>query len=281
MTVLRVGNEEESDLSLLVDKQINQKLLDDRSFASGVPLNDYAGAKSKIQAASLTLTIGDIFIPGPASKRSGGALDPLKEFTLRQGHTAVIRTAETLDLGPNLAGIAFPPATLSLKGILMTNPGHIDPGYKGPLHITIINMSRAPFAFRAGDRIMRVLFLQLAGEPSASYSERHKSEKLEDVITAELLDKLSVDFVDVEKRAKKVANKAVRNAATLATAIPAVIAAAALLANWYIGLDPIRDSVSKIDSRLSVAESRQAGSLEDRIRKIEERLTSGTSPLKK
>jgi hypothetical protein len=84
-----------------------------------------------------------------------------------------------------------------------------------------------------------------------------------------LLDRLSVDFVDVEKRAKKVANRAVAKAAALATAIPAIIAAAALLANWYVGLDPIRDSISTT-RRLAVAESLQTGSLEERIRKIEE-----------
>jgi dCTP deaminase len=275
------GNEKEGQLSLLVDIQINEKLSVETCLATGVPLDDFLLAKSKVQASSLNLTIGDIFIPGPAGVRLGGVLNPLKEIALRQGHTAVMRTAETLNFGPQLAGIAFPPATLSLNGILMTNPGHIDPGYKGPLHITVINMGRKAFPLRAGDRIMRVLFLELAERPSASYSERHKDEKAVDVITAELLDKLSVDFVDVEKRARKVANKAVTKAATLATAIPAIIAAAALLANWYIGLDPIRDSIGKIDSRLSVAESRQTGSLEERIRKIEDTLSAVNPPAKK
>lgn len=274
-------NEKEGRLSLLVDKEINERLSRDTCLASGVPLDDFVLSKSKVQASSLNLTIGDIFIPGPVGRRLGGALDPLKEFTLRQGHTAVIRTAESLNLGPRLAGIAFPPATLSLNGILMTNPGHVDPGYKGPLHITVINMSRTPFPLRTGDRIMRVLFLELAAQPSASYSERHKDEKPVDVITAVLLDRLSVDFVDVEKRARKVANKAVRKAAALATAIPAVIAAAALLANWYVGLDPIRDSIGRIDSRLSVTESRQAGSLEERIRKIEDSISAVNSPARK
>jgi dCTP deaminase len=275
------GSKKERRLSLLVDKQINEKLSGSPCLATGVPLDDFVSSKAKVQASSLNLTIGDIFIPGPAGKRLGGALDPLKEFTLEQGHTAVIRTAEVLDLGPQLAGIAFPPATLSLKGILMTNPGHVDPGYKGPLHITVINMSRTPFPLREGDRIMRVLFLNLAVRPLASYGERHKAENARDVITEELLGRLSVDFVDVEKRARKVANKAVKKAAALATVIPALIAAAVLLANSYIGLDPIRESISTIGARLAVVESKQTGSLEERIRKIEESISALNTPAKK
>jgi dCTP deaminase len=268
-------------VSLLLDRQIDDRLYDDPSLATGVPKGDFSGANSKIQASSLSLTIGEIFVPGPATERSGSASNPMRELTIGQGHTAVIRTAEVLDLGPRLAGIAFPPATLSLKGILMTNPGHIDPGYKGPLHITVINMSRTPFPLRAGDRIMRVLFFGLDGEPSASFSARHANEKKIDVITTELLDRLSIDFLDVEKRARKIANKAVRRAAYVATAIPVVVALLALFGNLFIGLDPLKDSISKLDARLSVAESKQAGTLEDRIRKIEDRISAISPPSSK
>jgi dCTP deaminase len=166
-----------------------------------VPEGDYHGAHSKIQAASLDLTIGNIHVPGTEDDRPGGAFTPLTEYALSQGHTAVLRTRETLNLGPKLAGIAFPPATLSLKGLLMTNPGHIDPGYRGHLHLTVINMSRESFPLRRGDRICRVLLIPLNEKAEAPYNDRHPGVR-PSPITSELLGRLSVDFVDVEARAE-------------------------------------------------------------------------------
>jgi hypothetical protein len=102
-------------MSVLVDRQIHQRLTERPSLATGIPTDDYVGPDSKIQAASINLTIGDIYLPGTEDNKSGGINNPLSNCTLHQGHTAVIRTKEVLDLGPDLAGIGFPPATVSLR----------------------------------------------------------------------------------------------------------------------------------------------------------------------
>jgi deoxycytidine triphosphate deaminase len=257
-------------MSILVDNQIDGML---PGLASGVPANDFQEEGSQVQAASLNLTIGNIYVPGTESEKPGGAYTPTKQFTLEQGHTAVIKTAETLNLGSGLAGIAFPPASLSLKGLLMTNPGHIDPGYKGPLHITVINMSRLPFQLRAGDRIMRVLFLQLAGTPSAPLNARKANSRV-DVIDPALLDQLSIDFLNVKERAEKVANGALNKATVRATAIPLAVGILAFMASLFGNYAPLRDDVKKIDVRLSVIEANQSSKIEGRIRKLEEQLTA-------
>jgi deoxycytidine triphosphate deaminase len=260
-------------MTMLVDTDINNGLADDPPLASGVPLNDFQSATSKVQAASLNLTIGDIFVPGVADDKPGGAYTPAKQFTLNQGHTAVIKTAEILNLGPKLAGIAFPPARVSLKGLLMTNPGHVDPGYRGPLHVTVINMSREPFQLRAGDRIMRVLFFNLRNEPAATFDVRNPAMGA-DVITPTLLNELSVDFLDVERRAKKIAKAATKKAAIYSLAIPIVVAIISVLATLGAGWVVIKQDEKKLDTRLTVVEGKQSDTLEARIRKLEDALAT-------
>src|SRR5262249_24020852 len=114
-----------------------------------------------VHSTSLDLTIGEIFIPGTSPDDLGGSNRAKREHNLGQGHTAVIRTREILRMGPHRAAIGFPPAHVSLKGLLMTNPGHIDPGYEGPLHCTVINMGQESYALNRGDRLIRVLIFEM------------------------------------------------------------------------------------------------------------------------
>jgi len=223
----------ERNMTVLVDHQIAARQNLAQPLATHVSANDFEAATSKIQAASMDLTIGEIYIPGTESNKPGGAQLPLREYPLGVGHTAVIRTKEVLHLSADLAGIAFPPASVSIKGLLMTNPGHIDPEYTGPLHLTVINMSDQPFSLREGDRIIRVLFLNLAAVPRASYHARHP-DPLQPVITPTLLQKLSIDFVNVTKRAQTIAKGAVKKAQFSAVLISVIIPGAiAVLVNFY------------------------------------------------
>ena len=54
-------------MSVLVDNQLDQRLTTQPPLATGVPKIDYVRADARIQAASLDLTIGDIYIPGTAA----------------------------------------------------------------------------------------------------------------------------------------------------------------------------------------------------------------------
>jgi deoxycytidine triphosphate deaminase len=185
---------------LLVDHEIIAALQQQDAIARGLPtpLNVSHTRASQVQAASLNFTIGEIFVPGTKSDDLGGCNNPRTTFELPQGHTAVIRTRESIHLSPQRAGIAFPPAHQSLKGLLMTNPGHIDPGYNGPLHCTVIDMAHSNFHLERGDPIMRILLFELpaGGVPNAPYYIRAQLAPNgvgPSPITDELLDRLSVD----------------------------------------------------------------------------------------
>jgi deoxycytidine triphosphate deaminase len=172
---------------------------------------DWYDKDSPVQPASIDLSVGRIHIPGTAPGNPGSELNPKSEHSLKPGETAVIATQEQFDLPADVLGIAFPPSRVSFKGILMTNPGHIDPGYRGPLRFTIINMGSQEFTVRQGDPVVSVLLFRLATPVRVDWLQRRGGSpagypKQEDI------DKPSADFVDVSNRAKDIAAKEVAKA---------------------------------------------------------------------
>jgi dCTP deaminase len=228
-------------MRLLVDRDIIAQLQQADPIARGLPrpLEDGLGAASQVQPASLTFTIGDIFIPGTKPDELGGADNSRSTYELEQGHTAVIRTRETIHLTPRQAAIGFPPSFQSLQGLLMTNPGHVDPGYSGPLHCTVINMAHATFHLERGAPIMRLVIFELTAnetEAQMPYYARHQRAPGaigSTPITEELLDRLSIDFVDVEKRAEQAAKKQTREAQVWSLWIPMGVALIAAVASFF------------------------------------------------
>lgn len=181
---------------------------------------DLYAAQSQIQPASVDLTIGDIFLPEIPQGEKGSIESPLTFHSLRAGHTAIVQTKEELDLPRNLAAIGFSPSSVSSRGLLMTNPGHVDPGYKGRMKFTVINMGRESFALNSGDIIVTLLFFQLDPPAKQSYSERNQTIKGN--VGEEQLSRLAKDFLDFERRAEDAAKKAEREARWWTAGVPIV-----------------------------------------------------------
>lgn len=249
-------------MRLLVDQDIHAALQDPGRTAlayilKGDPPQPSSLSATPVRSTSLDLTIGEIFIPGSQPETLGGSKNPKREHNLDQGHTAVIRTHERLRMGPSRAAIAFPPSHASLKGLLMTNPGHVDPGYEGPLHCTVINMGHESYPLHAGDRIMRVLFFELDSSNQVAPSAGGlPSGPVPNQVTTELLARLSFDFVDVEKRAKSIAKEAISDATWRATWISALVPIAVAIVTflgtiYFSPLQTIKDDIVKLRSDLS------------------------------
>jgi dCTP deaminase len=167
----------------------------------------------------------------------------------------------------NVVALGFPPASLSIQGVLMTNPGQIDPGYHGPLHLTVINMSKEPLTLSRGDRLIRLIFAKLAEAPSADFQARH-AQPLPSPITDELLQALSIDFLNVEQRATDMIKKTERRteirsaliAGTVGIAITALTTFVPRLFDRYYALEAKLDGLeAKVD----------VGSLKDRLDRLE------------
>ncbi|HXH11371.1 MAG TPA: hypothetical protein VNP04_16615 [Alphaproteobacteria bacterium] len=60
----------------------------------------------------------------------------------------MVLTLEEFNLPGSIAVVGFPPSHVSFQGILMTNPGHVDPGYVGRMRFTVMKkgISARPIA---------------------------------------------------------------------------------------------------------------------------------------
>lgn len=67
-------------------------------------------------------------------------------------------TNEEIDMPLGICGTVYSRNSLALKGILALNAGHIDPCYKGPITIKLINLRSVDFTLKLGDPIFTIVF---------------------------------------------------------------------------------------------------------------------------
>ena len=97
----------------------------------------------------------------------------------------------------------------------MTNSGHVDPGYAGRMRFTVINMGSQDYILRQGDEIVTMLLIELSGSAQRDWLMRHGGNPAGPP-TQDDIDRLSADFLDVDRRAtgisERISNEAVRKA---------------------------------------------------------------------
>ena len=236
-------------MTLLSDRELVSKITQDPRIIIGLPKErlDWYDKDSPIQPSSIDLHIGEIFVPGKKDSSFffwEKKCKPKTEYILMPGHTTVVCTKEEINFPNDLAGIGFPLSRNSSQGILMTNPGHIDPGYQGPLRFTLINMSRKKFPLRAGDKIVTLILIKMHREAEKGWFERNeeKSKKPD----KEQVNRLAPDFGDIENRAIKISKKEINKAHLKSLWVPviaAVIAGVITLISTYLTVfkQPIKD----------------------------------------
>ncbi len=206
---------------------------------------DWFGKDSPVQPSSLDLRIGEIFLPGVSDNDFGGADHPEHEHTLKTGETAVVTTLESLSFPSQYAGVGFPPSHISVRGLLMTNPGHVDPGYVGKMRFTVINMGRAGYFLKRGDPIVTLLIFKLPSAPHADWIKRNA--KPAENPTRWQISRLSRDFVNLDSRARKISRGAVAWATVFSVVLVTIVT---ILGYWFPAhvqrLDELRNNVTKL-----------------------------------
>src|ERR1700743_583511 len=108
----------------------------------------------------------------PARAHPGDAgldLHALDGATLAPGERASIPTGIAVEIEPGNAGLVLPRSGLAARsGVSVFNArGLIDSGYRGELHVLLLNTDRTePFELHAGDRIAQLVLIAVAvGEP--------------------------------------------------------------------------------------------------------------------
>ena len=192
-------------------------------------IND--SARSQVQASSLDLRIGGIYLPERKGDEPGGKDHPRADHSLPPGHTVVVETKETLTFPDDVGGVAFPPDAISKRGLLVTNPGHVDPGFRGRMKFTVINMGREAFPLASGGPIVTLLLFRLQQPADTDWFTRVGAPG--QGVTQDILDVLSADFLSVERRAEEIAetiaNRKVETARFWTVALSALSTVALIL----------------------------------------------------
>ena len=200
---------------MLRDVEILQAIEDEKLKISPFDLarTDLTKRSSPVQPSSLDLQIGKVFIPPkePADLSKVPRSSPLGDngYRLPAGHSVIVETRETITLSAEIAAFGFPPASLARSAILMTNPGHIDPGYSGKLSFTLINMGRDEARLNFGDMIVSLLIFQFPQPVQYSYDQRVAEPKEGPSGFGPTLNELAPDFANFAARAEETARKEV------------------------------------------------------------------------
>ncbi|MFC7499731.1 hypothetical protein ACFQRC_10915 [Enterovirga sp. GCM10030262] len=259
---------------MLRDKEIHDRVAAVPSIASKIDPADYTSKSSPIQASSIDLSVGDIFRPyssGFFRKFTTEAGQAHADVILKQGETVTIRTLERLHMPSNVAGIAFPPSRVSTKGLLMTNSGHVDAGYEGYLHMTVINMGKEPYPIRKGDRLVSLLLFQLTADAEASWKDRRpETASNEESFVRTAQQALSTDFMNVSQRAHAAAVNTITKNTLLQWLLPIVLSVGfAYLTVVSSTQTQVAELKGKVDS---IGGDVDFGQISDRLDAIEKRI---------
>jgi deoxycytidine triphosphate deaminase len=79
-------------------------------------------------------------------------------ITVQPGQMIFVITKEEINLPLEICGTVYSRNSIALEGILALNAGHVDPGYKGPIVIRLINFKVTPWTLKLGDSIFTITF---------------------------------------------------------------------------------------------------------------------------
>ena len=256
---------------LLSDKEILSTIKDGELKVSELDLGniDLTDSNCPIQPSSLDLHVGKIFVPPKKkfdlTKLSKNNPKAVLGAKISPGHSAIIETKEEIELSEQVAAFGFPPARITQSALLMTNPGHIDPGFKGKLTFTVINLGRDDKQIDVGTIIVTLLVYKFErGSVSYSFPDRYDLSKFEppNVLRARTLNSLSPDFGNFSDRLSKASLKAVEeHSVRLDWAklwLPALTGAVTAAVLWLSSLLPSIDSIAgdkEVEARVLQAES--------------------------
>jgi deoxycytidine triphosphate deaminase len=130
-----------------------------------------------VQACSYDLRIGTIFSESKILRKSSPEQDP-DPVILGPGGIISLFTWEELELPDDISATAFAMNVMSSQGVLVLNPGHVDPGFRGALTVRIINVRATSKALLFGTPIFTVIFQRLPKATNRPYnSNKPRAER--------------------------------------------------------------------------------------------------------
>lgn len=240
-------------MNILNREELCKLIKDTKCIDSDIVQKDisvkYDRNSSAIQPCSIDLHIGEMYIPEKKDSDLGGKTNPnKKEIILKPGGSLLVRIEENINLPTDIGGICFAPARLSLRGMLIVNIGHIDPGFSGKLHFTVINLGKGNLSFRKGDTICTLLLFKLSKHTDSFGSEENVTINGISVSKTihDNLPLLSSTFMDFENTTQKTVKKEVSKAnIRLPIIIAALTVGLPLLGTFFLNFFSYNDKLEK------------------------------------
>ncbi len=257
-------------MKLLNDKEIDELIQKNKLIQNWSYRGDVDDEHSPIQPASFDFQVGEIFVPGA---KAGSEASGRGRYNVPPGGTAVIVTQETVAMDSDMAGIVFPASSVAFRGIIITNPGHIDPGYAGHLKFTLVNIGKEPYEIRAGDPLVTALFIQI--DPCRKHWMQRRGKSVTPPGPGDAKG-LSRDFLDVDERAAGKARNAILKWGAGLVAVSGVVIAGinqfgtTRSTDWREALITVKEDVSRLKQT-------DYQSLTDRLYRVESELRNWTS----
>jgi deoxycytidine triphosphate deaminase len=96
---------------------------------------------------------------------------------LQPGQMMSIITKEELAIPADVCATVYSKNSIALKGIFAFNAGHVDPGYKGPIIVRLLNLRRTKLTLTMGQPIFLIVFEKLDQEADITASPSLSHEK--------------------------------------------------------------------------------------------------------
>ena len=144
-------------------------------------------------------------------------------YVVQPGEIITVQTLENVDLSnPLLLGLIVNSHTQLSQGLFHPITT-IDPGFKGHLAITLLNLGNTGYRLRAGERIAKVLFCPISPRPELIYGEKYRprvlegslehslyveKHKLEKIPSSQLGEYFGGPLADLVERVEKLENDA-------------------------------------------------------------------------
>lgn len=194
-------------MSFLSNEDLKPFLLSPVPLVSGLrePLTTLDGS-GPLEACAIKLRVGRILQMSPGEPALARMLEH-NSASLKQGEMTFVLTEEVITLPSDIGAFMFSKSGgISERGILITNTGHVDPGYKGKLRFAVINMGNDLFTIRTGDYLVKIIFFKLGRPCDPDWGHMHSplSEP-----TEKDLRPLGREFAAFAERSREIAKKIV------------------------------------------------------------------------
>lgn len=105
-----------------------------------------------------------------------------EDVTLEPGQRMLVGTGVAVELPPGCVGLVFPRSGLASKsGITLSNAvGVIDSGYRGEIHVALLNVSDETVTLEAGTRVAQMVVMPFVPCEVIAVDELGDTERGED-----------------------------------------------------------------------------------------------------